>query len=382
MTHNPSALAQDERAVVLYVDDDRANLLMFRAVAEPIFQVLLAQSGDEALFAIEQHTDIAVLLTDYRMAGMNGIDLCENVHASRPEIVRMLVTAYSDLQAAIAAINRGQVSRYLRKPWNPDELLATLAEGVEQHRLKKRMQQLQLRMAESERLSTLGILTASLGHELRTPLSVVSSNVQFAKSALHTALTKPGDSVAKADLTELIEALADASMGAQRLIEVTDSILLSARKDPGDQKPVDLAEVIQSVLRLLRHETMHNARLEVSLSAKPILLGSPARVGQVLLNLLLNAVQALPKRPGNVIRISLAQKDKLAVLEVADNGPGIEPDKLARIFDPFFSTKSQGTGLGLSITQQIVKDMGGRIEVESEPQKGALFRITWPVARV
>ena len=97
------AQSGERRAVVLYVDDDRANLLAFRAIAEPTYEVVVARSGDEALALISQNPDIAVLMADQRMPGMSGIDLCERVQSSHPDIVRMLVTAYSDLQAAIAA---------------------------------------------------------------------------------------------------------------------------------------------------------------------------------------------------------------------------------------------------------------------------------------
>ena len=182
-TGKPAESGQ-RRAVVLYVDDDRANLLAFRAIAEPTYEVVVARSGDEALQLIAQSADIAVLMADQRMPGMSGIDLCERVQASHPDIVRMLVTAYSDLTAAIAAINRGHVSRYLNKPWNSEELLATLRDAGERYRLKATVQELQVRIAQSERLYALGVLTASIGHELRTPLSIVSANVQFARKAL------------------------------------------------------------------------------------------------------------------------------------------------------------------------------------------------------
>ncbi|MBL8631885.1 MAG: response regulator [Myxococcales bacterium] len=370
----------ERRAVVLYVDDDRANLLAFRAIAEPTYEVVVAKSGDEALQLIVQNPDIAVLMADQRMPGMSGIDLCERVQASHPDIVRMLVTAYSDLQAAIAAINRGHVSRYLHKPWNAEELLVTLRDAVERYRLKVTVQELQIRIAQSERLYALGVLTASIGHELRTPLSIVSANVQFARRALHDAM---GAQAGKSggSLQEVEAALVDAEEGAQRLIDIADSILLSSRSEPGDREPVDLSHVLHSVLRLTRSEATHRARLLIAQSAKPRIYGSATRVGQVLLNLVLNALQALPDRPmeRNEVKLALDEKDGRAIVEVADNGVGIEPSNLAHIFDPFFTTKKKGTGLGLAISKQIVEEMGGQIHVESRPGIGTRFRISWPL---
>lgn len=102
--------------MVLYVDDDRANLLAFRAMVEPLYEVVTARSGEDALKLLVQLRDVAVLIADQRMPGMSGIDLCEKVRAAHPDTVRMLVTAYSDLSAAISAINRGHVSRYRTSP--------------------------------------------------------------------------------------------------------------------------------------------------------------------------------------------------------------------------------------------------------------------------
>ncbi len=371
----------ERRAVVLYVDDDRANLLAFRAIAEPTYEVVVAKSGDEALQLIVQNPDIAVLMADQRMPGMSGIDLCERVQASHPDIVRMLVTAYSDLQAAIAAINRGHVSRYLHKPWNAEELLVTLRDAVERYRLKVTVQELQIRIAQSERLYALGVLTASIGHELRTPLSIVSANVQFARRALHEALSAQAGKPGGGSMQEVEAALIDAEEGAQRLIDIADSILLSSRSEPGDREPVDLSHVLHSVLRLTRSEATHRARLLIAQSAKPRIYGSATRVGQVLLNLVLNALQALPDRPmeRNEVKLALDEKDGRAIVEVADNGVGIEPGNLAHIFDPFFTTKKKGTGLGLAISKQIVEEMGGQIHVESRPGIGTRFRISWPL---
>ncbi len=379
MKSQKPAQSGERRAVVLYVDDDRANLLAFRAIAEPTYEVVVAKSGDEALQLIVQNPDIAVLMADQRMPGMSGIDLCERVQASHPDIVRMLVTAYSDLQAAIAAINRGHVSRYLHKPWNAEELLVTLRDAVERYRLKVTVQELQVRIAQSERLYALGVLTASIGHELRTPLSIVSANVQFARRALRDAMSAPAGK--SGSLLEVEAALVDADEGAQRLIDIADSILLSSRSEPGDREPVDLSHVLHSVLRLTRSEATHRARLLIAQSAKPRIYGSATRVGQVLLNLVLNALQALPDRPieRNEVKLALDEKDGRAIVEVADNGIGIEPANLAHIFDPFFTTKKKGTGLGLAISKQIVEEMGGQIHVESRPGIGTRFRVSWPL---
>ncbi len=382
----PSSPSLEIPPSVLYVDDDRANLLAFRAIAEPQYVVVTARSAEEALRILEQRQDFAVLLSDQRMPGLSGIDLCERVHASHPDIERMLVTAYSDLGAAIAAINRGHVGRYLHKPWNTDELLATLRDAVERHRLRVMVQRLQVRISETERMYALGVLTASIGHELRTPLSVVTSSVEYCRKALQQSVAQlgsalPAASPALANLREIDSALSDAADGAQRLLEVVDGINLSARGEAPVRVPVDVSHVVQSVLRLVRGEAAQRAQLAVELQARPTVAGSATRLGQVLLNLVLNALQAMPTRPmlENQIRVSLTEEGKHAVLRVSDNGTGIEPQKLARIFDPFFTTKLKGTGLGLAISRQIVEELGGEIDVESKVGVGTSFVVRLPL---
>ena len=380
----------EQRAVVLYVDDDRANLLAFRAMVEPLYEVVTARSGEDALKLLVQLRDVAVLIADQRMPGMSGIDLCEKVRAAHPDTVRMLVTAYSDLSAAISAINRGHVSRYLHKPWNADELLATVRDAVERYRLSTTVQRLQLRIGEAERIYALGVLTASIGHELRTPLSVVSQNVRYARRAIPDLLVEleSGKSLDKvvAELREMDAALVDAEEGAQRLIEVVEGISLSARSEPVAQQPVDLAHVVRSVLRLVRSEAASRAQLVVEQTAAPQVSGSATRVGQVLLNLVLNALQALPARGETSsqaqIKVGVYEVRGQAIIEVSDNGVGIESQNLSRIFDPFFTTKRQGTGLGLAITKQIIGEMGGTIAVSSEVGVGSRFTVSWPVLRV
>lgn len=371
---------EGEAALVLYVDDDRANLLAFRAIAEPQYRVVTARSGEEALKALELQRDIAVLITDQRMPGMSGIDLCERARLSHPDVVRMLVTAYSDLSAAVAAINRGHVSRYLNKPWNADELLATLRDAVERYRLRSAVQRLQLRISESERLSTLGVLTASIGHELRTPLAVVATNVRYIRRALDEMWPKLSTD-ARAELSEIQAALSDADEGAHRLTEVVDGISLSARGGTPQHEPVELEPVVRSVLRLLRSEAQARGRLLLELRGAPKVAGSATRVGQVVLNLVLNALQALPERPTDInqVRVVLSEESGRAVLAVSDNGIGIEAALLGRVFQPLFTTKPTGTGLGLAITRQIVDEMSGQITVESQPGVGTTFRVSWPL---
>jgi signal transduction histidine kinase len=379
-------MSDESKVTVLYVDDDRANLLAFRALVADTYDVVTARSGEEALQLFTDGRDVAVLITDQRMPGMSGAELCERVRGTHPDTVRMLVTAYSDLNAAIDAINRGHVSRYLKKPWNPEELLTSLRDAAELHRLTRTVQLLQVRIHEAERMYALGVLVAGIGHELRNPLGWITTNLIYSRRALATLLPKLSGPVSAAEAAQVAEALRemdaaleDASEGATRVQDIVEGISLQSRNEAA--APIDLCHVARSVAKLVQGEVMHRGRLKLDLAETPPVTGSATRVGQVLLNLVVNALQALPRqrREENLVQIAVFQKDRVACVEVRDNGVGIEAERLSRIFDPFYTTKGQGTGLGLAISRQIVEEMGGHIEVESQVGVGTRFLLKLPI---
>ena len=144
-----------------------------------------------------------------------------------------------------------------------------------------------------------------------------------------------------------------------------------------------LEEVLRLTLRSIQGSLRHRARTVVELQPVPPVVGSATQLGQIALNLLVNALQAMPDeyRDDHQVSIRLRRSEDFAVLEIEDTGPGIPPETLARIFDPFFTTKSEGgTGLGLAISRRIIQELGGEIEVRSELGKGTCFTVRLPLA--
>src|SRR5687767_7161283 len=142
---------------VLFVDDDRSHLAVCEEVFSGDFDVLTASNGSAALALMRSH-EVAVVVTDQRMPGMTGIELLEQVKSEFPDATRVLVTAYTDSQAAIAAINRGRVRRYFKKPWKMSELKAEILDGVERYSSQRRIAQLERRLLHTERVYALGIV--------------------------------------------------------------------------------------------------------------------------------------------------------------------------------------------------------------------------------
>jgi signal transduction histidine kinase len=243
---------------------------------------------------------------------------------------------------------------------------------------------MQQRLAMSERLASLGTLAAGVGHEINNPLTYVVSNLAMARREL-AALSGVEDLAAvRARLAALTGKISDASYGADRVREIVrDLRSLSAGNDVND--PVDLASVIDRALRLTDHELRHRAVVTRAIGPMPPVLGAEGSLVQVMVNLLMNAAQAIPAGNPGAHRIAveaMTADDGSARIDVSDSGDGIPPEALDRIFDPFFTTKEvgAGTGLGLAISHRIVAGLGGDIEVRSEVGRGSRFRIILPAA--
>jgi PAS domain S-box-containing protein len=240
--------------------------------------------------------------------------------------------------------------------------------------------QMEADLAMADRLAAIGSLAAGVAHEVNNPLTYVLINLAMVIEQLeHASPRRPFDE------RKGLEALLDARAGAERVRDIVRGLLAFSRTDEGKPGPVDLARVIERTTKLVASDLRHRARLHVEVGLVPRVRGSETKLGQVLLNLLVNAAQAIPEgaidRHRVDVRVHPAEGGMVA-LEVHDTGSGIPAELRARIFEPFVTTKAPGagTGLGLSICHGIVTQLGGRIEVESEPGHGTTFRVLLPAA--
>ncbi|AKI99074.1 phospho-acceptor domain-containing protein [Archangium gephyra] len=251
-------------------------------------------------------------------------------------------------------------------------------------RLQDSLQQLQSAQEQllfADRLAAVGRLAAGVGHEINNPLAFILSNLRY----VHQELKQLPGAPSAEDREEMINALAEASEGAERVRLIVQDLKTLSRPDDVALGPVDLAEVVRGSAKMARHEVRDRARLVEDCGEVPPVHANAARLGQVFLNLIINAAHAI--EPGRVqeneIRVEarLSAPDRVTVA-VRDTGAGISPENLRRIFDPFFTTKPAGvgTGLGLSVCHRIITALGGEIRVESEPGRGTCFFITLRVA--
>jgi len=243
--------------------------------------------------------------------------------------------------------------------------------------------QMQARLLLADRMAALGTLAAGVAHEINNPLAFVLGNLVF----LERELGRVAASVPAA--TELAGALTEARTGAERIkATVRDLLSVSRPRDAELVSPVDVNEAVEFALKVAEPHLRHRARIVKHLEPIPHVLAPESRLGQVLLNLVINAAQSIPEGDAahNEIRIhTRAEADTgMVLVEVTDSGAGIAADALPRIFDPFYTTKpvGGGTGLGLSICHGIVTSLGGEIRVTSRAGEGSTFTVVLPASEV
>jgi signal transduction histidine kinase/CheY-like chemotaxis protein len=243
-------------------------------------------------------------------------------------------------------------------------------------------QRLQVQLMQADRMASVGTLAAGVAHEINNPLAYVLANLEYIASELgELAASAPDER-----MTELLQALEEAREGAERVRHIVRDLKTFSRPNEEQSGPVDLRRVIEASINMVFNEIKHRARLVKDYAATPPVEANESRLGQVFLNLLLNAAQAIPDGATDRNRIRIVtgtDSQGRVVAEVHDTGTGMPPEVVARLFDPFFTTKpiGVGTGLGLPICRSIVTALGGTIEVESEVGVGSMFRVVLPAAK-
>jgi len=376
-------------AHILFVDDEKPNLAVFAAMCGQDFSVLTASSAAEALEVMRRH-EIGVVLSDQRMPDVTGVQFLERVRSEFPDTVRMLVTAYADLGATIDAINKGHVRRYIRKPWDPEELKAYLAEAMALYQTQREIHAVERRLLETERVYGLGVIASSLAAELREPAATVAREIATARDLLRVGLdsTPPGSGAEaralRARMAEADEALVDAVAAADAMMGLVRGIELPTHA--GDENGVDLRNLVRLTLRILRTELREVEDVKIEIASVPDVRGSSVKLGQVVINLLVNALRAVADKPRRERSVSVRLRVEGAQvrLEVEDNRDDPVSTDSAAPFDPLAKRERfVGTGLGLAISKRIAEEVGGRIDAETRGAGGSakktLFRLTVPV---
>ena len=380
-----------KKFAILYVDDEERSLKNFARAFEDRFRILTAPTAQEGLKLLEEHKDdIGLLMTDQRMPGEKGVWLLERTRQLRPRIIRLLATAYSDMDAAIAAVNTGAIYKYVTKPWDPPQLENTLMRGLEffivqrerDQLLKEKMSVLQ-NMMIADRIVSLGLLAAGLSHHIRNSLVAVKTFLDLAPAKMHEE---------KMDLEGLRnpDFWKDYYANVQTQIEKVNVLLKdlwSASESPAFEfkDKVNLHDVVEEVLRQLTGELRaKNIRAQNNVPASlPQLNVDKAKFYRLFELLLKDEIISLPV--GSEVTLSAeagkngASRPEVRI-QIRDNGPGLPQEALRLIFDPFAlrSDTPLEYGISLMACYFIVHHHGGRIEAASVPNEGTTFTLRLP----
>lgn len=352
---------------VLYVDDEAENLIVFQASFDEYFNVVTADSAQEALALLERQA-FPVVIADQRMPRMSGAELFEAMRHKYPHTKRVMLTGYADSKAMLDAINQGQVFYFIKKPWEQDQVFSTLIRAIEAYDMSISNMVLQDRLVAADRCATLGRSAAQLAHEMGNQLCMLP--------LLELIEDRYGDQ------EDLVRMAGFARTTHERLVQIINEVkafVRSEREEVVTQR-LELSEVVHELVEFLRYEhSLPLDRFEVRIECQLSVKAHRVKLQQVLLNLLKNAAHAIRGRQDGRISLVLSTEDDQAVITVADNGYGMTPDVAQRIWEPFFTTKGEeGTGVGLDVARSIVEAHGGSIHCDTAPGQGARFTIRLP----
>ena len=384
--------------VLLAEDSEDDEALVMRALRAGGYDVSYQRvETAEAMAAALEAGTWDIVLSDYHMPAFSAPEAFRVVRDKGFDLPFIIVSGTVGEDAAVDAMRLG-VHDYLLKS-NLIRLVPAIERELREAALRAERRQMQEELLISDRMVSVGVLAAGVGHEINNPLAASVGNLEFSlellkalgrevKGATPEAIAAaPAAWQARLDqkLTDMVAPLRDALAAAGRVGEIVRDLRLFSRVRGDEQRgPVELEPLLESTLRMAWNEIRHRARVVRDYNDIPPVWANEGRLGQVFLNLVINAAQAIPEgnSEGNEIRISTSHLGDRVAVEVRDTGAGIAPEVLPRVFDVFFTTKplGVGTGLGLTICHRLVTALGGTITAESKLGQGSCFRVVLPAA--
>ncbi|WP_163779926.1 hybrid sensor histidine kinase/response regulator [Myxococcus vastator] len=301
-------------------------------------------------------------------APSDGHTLLERMRASLAALEQLAPPARADLPSDVREALQRETAALQQVRGELEALLSREALTREERSARLSMEQ-----GREQRTNPLNLLAAGVAHEINNPLAYTMGNIEYLRQRLpcHTLPAPLAD--------ECQQVLEEALEGARHIRRIVADLRALSQGDTRADEPVDLPAVLERTLRMAATHLRHRARVVRDYGPDvPPVLGTPTKLGQVVLNLVVNAAQAFPEGrvSENQLTLSLREETDAVVLSVADTGRGIPPEILPHVFNPFFTTRGEGMGMGLPICREIVTSLGGDLRVHSEPGKGTTVEVT------
>lgn len=400
----------DTNIKVLIAEDEIASRRMLeKRLSSWGYQVIPCSDGKKAWEVLQNDNSPMILVLDWLMPGYSGVELCKMLEAKGDtDSYRILVTAKNETEDIVAALEAG-AHDFISKPFDTAILKSRLGVGSRLVSNRIALQEMQLRLAEhavnmeslanerakqlvmADRMATLGIMTAGIAHEVNNPTTFISGNLQNVETfwneirpALEEHLKQTNAPKLKFVLEEMPAVISGIRSGVERIRKIVDGLRVYSRTERNGKEPCSLNDSVEQALLFtnssLKGKVTVIKELDLNL---PKVNADPHRIEQVLVNLIVNAAQAMEKVQDPKLRISSHKGNGTVVIEIEDSGPGLPLNNMDKIWTPFFTTKDpgKGTGLGLHVCQTIINENGGQLYASNGHEGGAKFVISLPAVK-
>lgn len=414
-------------------------------IGEPTpYEITTAENGEQGIEkikeAVSQNKPFAVAFVDMKMPGINGAETAKKIWELDPLVKIVIITAFSEYTPEdIVRQTKREDIFYLRKPFNHEEVMqfaraltnewnlekksiflksrlnqANKKLQVINKNLKGKVQKQASRIVQSEKMASVGLLAAGVAHEINNPITFINSNLTLLRKNtekiallyekyqnIESFIANSCDTKENPVLQEIIDfkkdndfdfiiedledLLGESINGIDRIKTIVHDLKNFSRINQAEEKQIDINDAIETTLKILKNEISENITIEKNYGDIPDLKCQPRKINQVLMNIILNAIQAIEEQGKVKISTILTKNSdnkgkKYIEISISDSGVGIPKENLTKLFEPFFTTKpvGTGTGLGLSVVYEIVKLHKGNIEVKSREGKGTMFIIQLP----
>jgi signal transduction histidine kinase len=376
-----------EQPKILIIDDELGPRESLRMLLKPSYQVHTATSVESGLQLLQEKQPDAVI-SDIRMPGTSGIEGLRRIREIDPHVAVIMLTGFGALETAQEALRLG-ANDYINKPFDAVQMREVIGRNVERTRVQRKSDEtargiqelnnrLMTELAQKERLASLGQASAEFVHDLSNPLTIVWGYVQILAKKLEQAEKEKGGASSSPKELNIIEQNV-------RLCRDLLTMWQSYGSNGGfSPKPISMAEMVREICKgSAGLATQSEVEFKCEVCDDPCtILGDTTQLTRAVQNVIVNAIQACAEEKG-AVTVTCVRKDFYADILVSDNGSGIPPELMAKIWEPYFTTKQgkSGTGLGLYITKKVLEDHQGSIKVESTPEAGTTFTLRLPLIK-
>ncbi len=404
---------------IIIAEDNPVILNMYKTALGPTdYDLILSSNGEKALENLNK-TGARMVITDWEMPVMDGLTLCRRIREQRDSayVYIIFVSSHDSHDDAVAGLDAG-ADDYIKKPFNPHELISRIRAGERIIELEDKFRKTYGELVHAEKMASVGRLAAGIAHEINNPAGFISGNLDIMKDyhndlvnlvekyrelvsfiaedgiynisgeiQIMTANIKAEEDNIDIDfiLQDTRDLLNENKKGITKITDLVRELRTFAHPGEPQEKKTDINREILSVLNIIQRNIKFREQVSVNFGEIPAIVCNPAELNQVFFCLLSNAAKATLEK--GRIRVSTKTDNGNIIITVADTGKGIEKENLSKIFDPFFTADTaaddigNGRGMSLNTAYNIVKNHGGRIEVRSDIGRGSVFSVILPVSK-